>query len=87
MAVDPGRIKELREAAGLSQSELARRVGVTPQAVQQLEDGKVRDPRYIVALAEILGVPPAGLRRDGGAGTQREIYPIRHEPLVSSASD
>jgi transcriptional regulator with XRE-family HTH domain len=81
MAVNPERIKELREGLGLSQSELARRVGVTPQAVQQLEDGKVRDPRYIVALAEILGVPPAGLGRDGGAGTPRESHPIRHEPL------
>jgi phage repressor protein C with HTH and peptisase S24 domain/DNA-binding XRE family transcriptional regulator len=81
MAVNPERIKELREGLGLSQSELARRVGVTPQAVQQLEDGKVRDPRYIVALAEILGVPPAGLGRDGGAGPPRESHPIRHEPL------
>jgi len=79
MAVNPETVRELREALGLSQSALARRIGVTPQAIQQLEDGKVRDPRYIVALAEVLGVPPAALAgKGGGAGP---AYPIRHEPL------
>lgn len=81
MAVNPERIRELREALGLSQSGLARRVGVTPQALQQLEDGKVRDPRYIVALAEILGVPPAALGRDGATGAARQSYRIQHEQL------
>jgi len=81
MAVNPEKIRELREARGLSQSELARRVGVTPQAIQQLEDGKVRDPRYIVALAEILGVPPAALGRDRAAAAAGDRYRIRHEPL------
>lgn len=79
MAVDPETIRQLREALGLSQSELARRIGVTPQAIQQLEDGKVRDPRYIVALAETLGVAPASLGR--GTGPARQAYPIRREPL------
>ena len=77
MAIDPERVRELRAAQGLSQSELARRIGVTPQAIQQLEDGKVRDPRYIVALAEVLGVAPAAL----GAGAAAPAHPIRHEPL------
>ncbi len=81
MAVNPERIRQLREALGLSQSGLARRVGVTPQAIQQLEDGKVRDPRYIVALAETLGVPPAALGRDRAAGPARDGYRIQHEQL------
>lgn len=38
------RIKNLRVALGLSQSELARRLNVTPQAVQQWENGK-NEPR------------------------------------------
>jgi phage repressor protein C with HTH and peptisase S24 domain len=79
MAVNPERIRALREALGLSQSELARRVGVTPQAIQQLEDGKVRDPRYIVALAEILRVPPATLGET--AGSPAGGYRIQHEQL------
>jgi len=80
MAVNPETVRELREALGLSQSALARRIGVTPQAIQQLEDGKVRDPRYIVALAEVLGVAPSALagRREAPPGP---VYPIRHEPL------
>lgn len=81
MAVNPQTIRELREAVGLSQSGLARRVGVTPQAIQQLEDGKVRDPRYIVALAEVLGVPPAALGRDRAPGPAGNSHRIRHEPL------
>jgi len=81
MAVNPDTLRELREALGLSQSALARRVGVTPQAIQQLEDGKVRDPRYIVALAEVLGVAPAALAGATPPGPPRELYPIRQEPL------
>jgi phage repressor protein C with HTH and peptisase S24 domain len=81
MAVNPETIRELREALGLSQSGLARRIGVTPQAIQQLEDGKVRDPRYIVALAEVLGVPPAALTGQRAAGAPPEGYRIRQEPL------
>jgi len=81
MAVNPETVRELREALGLSQSALARRIGVTPQAIQQLEDGKVRDPRYIVALAEVLGVPPVALAGKGAAGGAGPVYPIRHEPL------
>jgi phage repressor protein C with HTH and peptisase S24 domain len=81
MAVNPERIRALREALGLSQSELARRVGVTPQAIQQLEDGKVRDPRYIVALAEILHVPPATLGMAAPGSPPAGSYRIQHEPL------
>lgn len=67
MGVNPNIVKDLREKHGLSQSELARRVGVTPQAIQQLEDGKVRNPRYLLPLAEVLGVPPAGLGEEAAA--------------------
>lgn len=81
MAVDPETIRQLREALGLSQSELARRIGVTPQAIQQLEDGKVRDPRYILALADALGVPPAALGKAGAVRPPREGYRIQQEPL------
>lgn len=71
MGVNPVIVKDLRERHGLSQSELARRVGVTPQAIQQLEDGKVRNPRYLIPLAEVLGVPPAGLGESGPAVASR----------------
>ena len=53
----PKRMAEAREAKGLNQSELARRLGVTPQAVQSWEAGKStpRPPR-MYELAKILGV-------------------------------
>lgn len=50
-----------REQAGLSQSSLARRVGIKPQAIQSIEAGHVRRPRNIVEIASVLGVTPEWL--------------------------
>jgi transcriptional regulator with XRE-family HTH domain len=52
------RLKELREAAGLTQKELAQRAGVVPGAVGHLEQGR-RQPTWatVRALAKALGVP------------------------------
>ncbi len=46
-------IRKLREQAGWSQSELARRVGVYPQNIQQLENDTVKQPRYLKDLARV----------------------------------
>jgi transcriptional regulator with XRE-family HTH domain len=53
-------LKRIREAAGLGQAELARRAGLTPGAVCNLEHARRSDPRYstVVALAAALGVEP-----------------------------
>lgn len=45
-----GRLKELREAAGLSQPELAERSGLTKDGVAQIEQGR-RAPSWETALA------------------------------------
>jgi len=52
-----GRLKELREAAGMSQKELAERVGVLREAVARWEAGN-REPSWgnVLALAAALGV-------------------------------
>jgi transcriptional regulator with XRE-family HTH domain len=52
-----GRLRELREAAGLTQGELAERVGVIREAVARWEAGR-REPGWsnVLALAEALGV-------------------------------
>lgn len=51
-------IAALRRKAGLSQDELAKRVGVRRQSVQQWEAGTTGPARRIVpALANVLGVP------------------------------
>jgi transcriptional regulator with XRE-family HTH domain len=51
------RLKAIREAAGLSQQELAMRAGVSLSVVFQLEQGKRKDPKLstLVALAGALG--------------------------------
>ena len=51
------RLGRLREDAGLSQSALARRVGISQSAVSQIEAGD-RSPSYgmLVQLADALGV-------------------------------
>jgi transcriptional regulator with XRE-family HTH domain len=53
----PGRLRELREGAGLTQAQLAEKVGVGRDAVARWEAG-VREPgwSYVLALAEALGV-------------------------------
>ena len=73
MAASPAlrlRVRELREAAGLTQEELARRVGVRQATVSAMEQGAVRrvDLDVIERLAGALGVSPcAVLGGDDGA--------------------
>jgi transcriptional regulator with XRE-family HTH domain len=51
------RLRELREAAGLTQVQLAEQAGLHPQGVIKLERGE-REPAWstVVALAAALGV-------------------------------
>ena len=58
-------IKEARMAVGLTQKELAAKVGIPYQSIQKLEYGS-RDPgrmeaRTLIAFAEALGVDPHAL--------------------------
>jgi len=64
------RLKESRMAAGLSQTELAKRVGVTPGAISNLErgDSKSMAADHIFAAAKILRVSPEWLAT--GRGTK-----------------
>lgn len=48
------RVKMRRAELGITQAELASLTGTSQQAIQQLEDGKIRRPRYIVELASAL---------------------------------
>jgi DNA-binding transcriptional regulator YiaG len=45
-------IEQFRNALGLSQTDLAARVGVTPQAVCQWEAGKRKPSRPVLILLE-----------------------------------
>jgi len=66
------RLKELREAAGLSQKELAKLMGLSQQAIALWENGQ-RDPSWpkAVALAEALGVDVGEFLRKPGEAPPR----------------
>lgn len=68
------RIAQRREAAGLNQSELGRRMGVTPQAVQKWEAG-ISTPRNskLGELAAILGTSKGFLIDGSPPPTDRAV--------------
>ena len=56
------RIAELREQTGLTQEQLALKLGVTPRNVQRIEQGRVNvQALSLLRLAEVLGVHPGEL--------------------------
>jgi transcriptional regulator with XRE-family HTH domain len=50
------RVKFAREQLGLTQDELAKKVGVTQQTIAKLENGGIEHPRYFSRLALALNV-------------------------------
>lgn len=54
-------VRRWRQAASLSQPQLAARLGVTQQALAQLEAGQTRAPRYLLRLAQVMGMEPGAL--------------------------
>jgi transcriptional regulator with XRE-family HTH domain len=68
------RLRELRVAAGLSQYELAKRAGLTSQAINRLEGREGRDPSWstVQRLARALGLPVGAF--------DVEEYPVPPQP-------
>jgi repressor LexA len=85
------RVARAREARGWSQAELARRISarrrargkgpVRQQSVNQLEQGDVDAPRYLLELAEVLEVDAAWL--SGAETPRRPAAEIVRVPVVS----
>lgn len=50
------RLKEARGAIGLSQPELAKKAGVVPGTIGNIESGARKSPRELLAIAKALGV-------------------------------
>jgi transcriptional regulator with XRE-family HTH domain len=62
-----GRLRALRRAKFLTQTELAQQVGVSFQTVQAWEAGKYQPRlRHLKRLCEVLGVTPEQLIETGG---------------------
>lgn len=48
------RVLKRRKSLDLTQQQLAKKVGVKQQSIQQLEDGLVKRPRYLLELSRAL---------------------------------
>lgn len=73
-------IERRRMAVGLTRSGLARKLGVTRQAVRSWETGRTRPhPQYVPRLAEIFGITPLEVTRlivpDDAPAKQAESAP------------
>jgi transcriptional regulator with XRE-family HTH domain len=68
------RLRELRERAGLTQSQLAERAGLHPQGVVKLERGE-REPAWgtVVALCEALAVSCDEFRKKPGPAAPVQV--------------
>lgn len=80
------RLKEVREDRGLSQSELARRAGVTQQAIAQYESGtRAPSGEALVSLSLALGVSPAYLLERTDSPERIDHLPPEWEKVVEEA--
>lgn len=61
MGITARRMQERMDELGLDQSELARRVGSTPAAINQIVTGKTKNSRFLPKIAIRLGVDLAWL--------------------------
>ena len=52
------RIRQAREALGMSQAELAKKVGIKQQSIGDLESGKTRGSKHLLAISRSLGQTP-----------------------------
>ena len=79
------RIKMLREAAGLSVAELARRIGIRQPSLWQLEEGVSKNPRAstLLRLADALNASPEWLASGRGAPYRITVVAPNESELVS----
>src|SRR3712207_4867037 len=91
------RLRHLREAAGLTQEELAFRAGLTPNAVSGLERGKSQRPypNTVRSLADALGLSEAERTtlvsavpsRGGSAAILKAALPVPPTPILGRERD
>ena len=72
----PARLRELREAKGMSRADLALASGVPYTAIENIERGRTPTPGYdtFLALARALGVTPDAL------AAEAESVPVKRGP-------
>lgn len=75
-----GRLKKSRADLGFSQSVLSDRSGVSQQALQRIEAGRVLTTTLLVDLAVALQVSPVWLQL--GRGDKKCVCGIKHRKLL-----
>ena len=73
------KIRQAREHYGMSQAELARRIGISKTAMNDLEQGKTQDPHLsrIVAIADQLRLSVDALLGRKGAYAEDPTPPAK----------
>lgn len=79
------RVKEARDAAKLSQAQLAEMVGITQSAIHLLEQRDSASSKVLIELARALGVSPEWLNDGTGAAyDQRRSYDAAEDKTPSN---
>jgi transcriptional regulator with XRE-family HTH domain/KaiC/GvpD/RAD55 family RecA-like ATPase len=77
------RLRDLRTKRGLSQTELAKLVGVTPSTISQVESNLIYPSLpALLKMAEVLSVEASSLFQDSGHLTNRVIFPASEAVTV-----
>ena len=80
------KIKQLRMSQGLSQTDFAKRLYVTPAAVNQWEKGKNKpDIDRLLKIAEVFAVPLDYFSEDGKQYSETEL--IKQHVLIELGAD
>jgi SOS-response transcriptional repressor LexA len=74
------RFRTAREAAGYSQEELAKKVGVVQQTINKIETGVIRNPRKLHVFESIFGLPAGYLMYGEEAESKMPSLP---QPVVA----
>ncbi len=79
-----GRLKELRTGQGISQTDLARRIGVTPSTISQVENNLIYPSLpALFKMAEVLSVSVGAFFRESGTEQRRTVFPAEGAVAVS----
>ncbi|MHA6161000.1 XRE family transcriptional regulator [Pseudomonas sichuanensis] len=78
------RLKQARKNAGLTQAELADKVGIKQASVSEIERGLTRTSGYLVQLAQACGVDPVWL--SDGTGSPEISKPTANATMLGPIS-
>lgn len=83
-------IKRAREEAGMSQAQLACRVGIKQPSIAAIESGETTRSKYIYDIAAILGLPLKDVREKTTLKTAEYKFPVesfKNKPNAVVAGD